>query len=96
MHLIAGSWFNVPGEFPAVCFLRRLKIDEPMREVYQTYVAELQQRWANAKEVSGADAAKLVEGIAKAVAEEDAAYEAYVWENMNPDVTTNIDGILGQ
>ena len=29
-----GSWFNVPGESLADCFMRRLKDTDPAKEVY--------------------------------------------------------------
>lgn len=91
---MGGAWFNMSGEHPADCFLRRLKDDDSTREVYVAYVEELKARWASATEVSASDAAKRIVEIEKNVAEETEAYAAFVWENGNPEVITKIEGIL--
>ena len=46
-----GRWFTVPGESQADAFLRRLKRDDPARQIFVDYVAELKERWAGAKEI---------------------------------------------
>jgi len=46
-----GRWFKAPGESQAEAFMRRLKIDDPSRAIYEAYVAELDSRWATATEV---------------------------------------------
>jgi hypothetical protein len=48
---MAGRWFTVPGESQAEAFLRRLKSDDPARQIYLDYVAELNERWSKATEI---------------------------------------------
>jgi hypothetical protein len=46
-----GRWFTAPNESQAEAFLRRLKAEDPARQIYVDYVAEMNERWANAKEI---------------------------------------------
>jgi hypothetical protein len=47
-----GRWFTVPGETQAEAFLRRVKVDDPARQIYADYVTELGSRWDSATEIS--------------------------------------------
>ena len=50
-----GRWFTAPKETQAEAFLRRLKVDDPTRGIFEKYVQELADRWSNAKEITGDD-----------------------------------------
>ena len=48
---MSGRWFSAPGESQADAYIRRLKADDPARQIFVDYVAELKERLANAKEI---------------------------------------------
>jgi hypothetical protein len=76
-----GRWFAAPGESQADAFLRRLKADDPARQVYVDYVSEMTERWANAKEIPA-------DKVLEAVKDKEAKYrlECEEYENMVNEV----------
>ena len=72
-----GRWFSAVGETQTDAFLRRLKADDPARQIYVDYVAELNERWANAKEISA-------DKVLEAVKDKEAKYrlESDEYENL--------------
>ena len=57
---LKGRWFAAPGESQADAYMRRLKADDPARQIFADYVAELKERWASAKEVPAANVLETV------------------------------------
>lgn len=83
-----GRWFAASGESQAEAYLRRLKVDDPTRPVFETYVEELKERWNNAKEVSAEqvlDTVKRVEAKYKLECDE---YETLVNETRSTVVSS--------
>jgi hypothetical protein len=76
-----GRWFAAPGESQADAFLRRLKADDPARQVYVDYVSEMTERWANAKEIPA-------DKVLEAVKDKEAKYrlECEEYENLVNEV----------
>ena len=70
-----GRWFRAPDETQADAFLRRLRTDDPAREIFEAYVAELRSRWANAREVGSAEVTELVKSKAARYAVETREFE---------------------
>jgi hypothetical protein len=53
---LGGCWLTAPGESTADAFMRRLKKADPAYAIYEAYVAEHKERWAEAKALTMAEA----------------------------------------
>jgi hypothetical protein len=82
-----GRWFTAPGETQANAFLRRLKADDPARQIYVDYVAELNERWSSAKEISA-------DKVMETVKDKEAKYrlECDEYENLINEVRGSAPG----
>jgi len=55
---LGGSWLTAPGETTQEAFMRRLKTDDPSSAIFEAYSAEYTEKWADAKTLTHAEAAK--------------------------------------
>lgn len=55
---LGGSWLTAPGETTQEAFMRRLKMDDPSAAIFEAYSAEYTEKWAGAKALTIAEAAK--------------------------------------
>merc|ERR1712107_974800 len=72
---MGGSWFTAPGESSAEAFMRRLKKSDPAYAIYQAYAEEHAERWAEAKELSVAEATTQMPEIERKYQLELAEYD---------------------
>jgi hypothetical protein len=76
---LGGNWFTTPGESSADAFMRRLKTADPAYEIYEAYVAEHKERWAEAKALSLDEATKQMPEIERKYLLECAEYDNVVY-----------------
>jgi ABC-type amino acid transport substrate-binding protein len=73
-----GRWFRASDEASVDAFLRRLRADDPAREVFERYAEELKARWASAKVVPNDAVEALLNTKAQKYAAETREFEAAV------------------
>merc|ERR1712232_1121131 len=76
---LGGNWLTIPGESTADAFMRRLKTSDPAYEIYEAYVAEHTERWAEAKVLSLDEAMKQMPEIERKYNLECAEYDNVVY-----------------
>ncbi|KAF4698576.1 hypothetical protein FOZ63_020770, partial [Perkinsus olseni] len=86
---LEGRWFQVKGESQADAFLRRLKADDLHRPVYEEYVAELKERWANRKELSEAEVMPKLLDVEGKYRKECIDFDTLVM-SMNEEVSSEV------
>jgi hypothetical protein len=75
-----GRWFAAPGETQAEVFIRRLRADDPTRQIFADYVTELNERWTNAKEIPADKVLETVKAKEARYRLESEEYESLVNE----------------
>ena len=85
---LKGRWFAAPGESQADAFMRRLKADDPARQIYADYVSELKARWESAVEVPAAKLTQLVQEKEAKYSLESEEYEKFLLETRGPAVAS--------
>jgi hypothetical protein len=84
-----GRWFRASDESTAEAFMRRLRRDDPTREIFEKYVEELQTRWSQAKPIGDAEVEMMVKTKATRYAAETREFETAVMglaENLQTEV----------
>ena len=83
-----GRWFAVPGESQADAFVRRVKLDDPNRQIYVDYVAEMKSRWESATEISSDKVLESVKDKERKYRLESDEYEKLISEIKGGNVNT--------
>ena len=73
-----NRWFRAPQETNAQAFMRRLKPDDPSRNVYEAYVSELSSRWETAVKIDSDKVFNLIKEKEKRYNLESAEWEGVV------------------
>jgi len=76
---LGGSWFTAPGESTADAFMRRLKKADPAYAIYQAYVEEHAEKWAEAKALTLDAAMKELPEIERKYQLECSEYDAILF-----------------
>lgn len=87
-------WFCAEGECASQAFLRRLRTDDPQREVFEQYFEEMYSRFSSAEEVKPQDFVKLMQEKEKAHKAEVDVYSHWVLATRGDSAKEEADNII--
>ncbi|CEM28865.1 unnamed protein product [Vitrella brassicaformis CCMP3155] len=80
-------WFKTEDESVGEAFMRRLKVDDPSRPVYEAYLEEMKERFGSAVEVPADKMVEQTQAVERRYRQECAVYRQLLYA-MNDNIMT--------